>query len=325
MKNDLIRTILLFFTISITSCYLYSQDIRGGMLNVSHINSFQYKGTLKLLIDPSLSINRPYVLIDWGPSIDTLFYVFNTPLNSQESEVEYMGFFTFPSNGTYQIRYQDTFRLSGINNISSSNLESLVLNNTLIINPFIGNNNLPQLFYNPNNIIESNGTYIINPNIVDSDGDSLYFKLINSTANGYYMPNLSSIDSSTGIVTTTPDTLGIYDLVVEVEEWRNSIFISSSVFEFVVNINTVTGINNILLQEKELTIFPNPSHNNITLILNEQGNKQLIIYNIEGKQIASYFTKEKQISIPIQNMAKGTYLIKVIADNLVQIAKFIRQ
>lgn len=313
-------TLLMLITLN----YSYSQDIRGGMLNVSHVNSFQYKGTLKLLIDPSVSVSRPYVLVDWGVSTDTLFYVFDTPLNAQETQGEYVGFFTYPSNGTYQISYQDTYRVVGINNIVNSQLETLALNNTLVINPFLGNNSLPQLFYNPNNIIESNGTYIIDPNIVDADGDSLYFKLINSTGSGYYTPQVTSIDSLTGIVTTTPDTIGVYDYVIEVEEYRNAVFIGSAVFEFVVNINTVVGIEDILNNDK-INIYPNPNNGIFTIEKNIDENTTLEVYNLSGQLILQKSFVGNTTQVNLTNYPKGIYLVKIIADNKVTVEKIVYQ
>ncbi|MCC7332689.1 MAG: T9SS type A sorting domain-containing protein [Flavobacteriales bacterium] len=304
----------------------HGQDIRGAMFNASHVNSFTYKGTLKLLIDPTLTINRPFILIDWGPSTDTLFYTSETPLKATEKQVEYIGFFTYPSTNSipYQIVFEDSFRVSGINNITNSYLEKIKITSELVINPFLGNNNLPQLFYNPNTILENNGTYTINPNIVDSDNDSLYFKLILSTANGYYLPNATFINDTTGVITTTPDTIGIYGYVIEVDEYRNSVFIGSTMFEFVININTVVGINE--LQENSFfIIYPNPNNGIFTLETTTFKKSTIEIYNIAGQLILQKLFVDNTTQINLTDYPKGLYLVKIISDNKVTVKKIVYQ
>lgn len=295
------------------------------MFSVLHVNSFTYKGSLKLFVDPNLNENRPYIMVDWGPSIDTLFYTTTTTFSSKDAEVEYIGFFTYPSSSSipYQIVYEDSFRVSGINNILNSPTQKINLMSKLVINPFLGNNNLPQLFYNPNNIIQSNGTYIINPSIVDFDNDSLFFKLVLSSANGFYYAKSTTIDSLTGVITSTPDTIGVYNYVLEVEEYRNSIFIGSTMFEFVVDINYVVSINE--LQEINLlTLYPNPTNNEVNLSIDLISNTDIKVqvYNSLGQLIHNDKFENQtgtfKHTLTLNNFSDGIYSINIsINDKLI--------
>lgn len=97
-------------------------------------------------------------------------------------------------------------------------------------------------------------------------------------------------------------------------------FVSEICVDLISNIENIQNDN-----EVDLIIFPNPAANSINLNYSEQQNRQFDIYNLEGKLINSYSSKEKQITIPVQSLAKGTYLIKVISTKNVQVAKFIKQ
>ncbi|MDT8411554.1 MAG: T9SS type A sorting domain-containing protein [Vicingaceae bacterium] len=72
-------------------------------------------------------------------------------------------------------------------------------------------------------------------------------------------------------------------------------------------------------------LYPNPTTNNIFIHFTAQGNKQIIIYSIEGKQVATYFSDNNEITIDIRSFAEGTYIVKVITEKEVQTAKFIKQ
>ncbi len=63
--------------------------------------------------------------------------------------------------------------------------------------------------------------------------------------------------------------------------------------------------------EKNITIFPNPAKNMVTIIAGDNNMEQISIVDITGKIIITKKTKQEQISIDVSNLSKGIYLIKI--------------
>lgn len=78
-------------------------------MRISWVSGYTYSGTTYLLTDAGVSINRPYILVDWGVKIDT-FKLIQTTSVSTGILKKYYGTYTYPGPGTYQIKYTDTFR-----------------------------------------------------------------------------------------------------------------------------------------------------------------------------------------------------------------------
>jgi len=72
-----------------------------------------------------------------------------------------------------------------------------------------------------------------------------------------------------------------------------------------------------------ISLFPNPSTDNITLIIPEKAIIEFL--NIEGQKVKSMNANESITNIDISGFAKGMYFIKVKTDNGVTIKKFIKE
>ena len=89
------------------------------------------------------------------------------------------------------------------------------------------------------------------------------------------------------------------------------------------------GIKEILeLKEKKLILYPNPAQNQIQIAINQQGAmvKQIIVYNISGKEILRRNTNNYLVNIDISSLAKGVYIVKVESSlGDIRSSKFIKQ
>ena len=105
------------------------------------------------------------------------------------------------------------------------------------INPLLGHNNTPVLLNKPIDKAALHQVFIHNPAAYDPDGDSLSFKMDTCRFNGgYKIPNFMLPDASTNIyvnaitgdlIWDAPVQIGIYNVAMEIEEWRNGVKISS--------------------------------------------------------------------------------------------------
>ena len=108
--------------------------------------------------------------------------------------------------------------------------------------PSLGYNNSPVLLNPPIDFANINDTFYHNPSAYDMDGDSLFFRLIPPKQNvlsavpAYQYPNQIipgannrfNINSATGeLLWGTPQRVGIYNIAILVEEYRNSILLGT--------------------------------------------------------------------------------------------------
>ncbi|MBL1180824.1 MAG: hypothetical protein HND27_06930 [Bacteroidetes bacterium] len=72
------------------------------------------------------------------------------------------------------------------------------------------------------------------------------------------------IDTGNGTVSISPDTIGLYAYLVKVKEWRTFnnnqlILVGSMTYDFSININSISSIENFNTEKNNLLLFPNPS------------------------------------------------------------------
>lgn len=94
---------------------------------------------------------------------------------------------------------------------------------------------------------------------------------------------------------------------------------------------SVTGINNIETYVSNISVYPNPSIENITVELNikKTSDIKLQLVDMLGKSVKSINTTEAQGAyktiINTTGLSKGTYFLKVVANEYVEIKKVIVQ
>lgn len=89
------------------------------------------------------------------------------------------------------------------------------------------------------------------------------------------------------------------------KEWKETAAISPG------KSNVSVGINQFI--KNEINIFPNPTHDNAIVTVNEN-NAKIEICSIQGRKLKEYSTATHSITISLSEYPKGLYLINVITD-----------
>ncbi|PIE87740.1 MAG: hypothetical protein CSA04_05475, partial [Bacteroidetes bacterium] len=147
----------------------------------------------------------------------------------------YTGEHTFASSGDYTISVEDPNRNYGVINIPNSVNVPLYVDTRLLINPFLGVNNSPQLLLPPIDMGCVGHPFVHNPGAYDPDGDSLSYELVacrgeqGQNIPGYILPEASSLftmDPVTGdVFWDAPVMQGEYNIAFLVKEWREGVLI----------------------------------------------------------------------------------------------------
>lgn len=165
-----------------------------------------------------------------------------------------------------------------------------------------------------------------------STTENLYFKII---ATGY---------NTEGNITDTAQ-IYLYDAnnnIANLKDWRylnlaslgevskvvfslecNDSYVSNyfCIDNFVYTYNNVSANENIIANNTEIKMYPNPATNYTTIETTENGKLQ--IFDIHGRLVMSKDLTMGANQINIQNLQQGTYLIKIIASSQITSQKLI--
>ncbi|HMT29337.1 MAG TPA: T9SS type A sorting domain-containing protein [Bacteroidia bacterium] len=80
-------------------------------------------------------------------------------------------------------------------------------------------------------------------------------------------------------------------------------------------VTLATGIQDEIAEDV-VSIYPNPSHENIWISSNENGalKGEIEIFSVEGKLISSHQLTERKQELSIKELQNGFYLVKLITD-----------
>ncbi len=228
--------ILLSFVIALFSD-IYATHNRAGQIVYKHISGYTYEVTLWTYTYALSAADRDSLELQWGDGTSNwLPRVLKHPLPDNYIENKYVGRHTFPGPGTYQLVMEDPNRNEGVLNIPNSVNVVFALTTTLQINPFVGHNSAAVLTTRPIDKAAKGQIFIHNPGAYDPDGDSLSYKMDTCRYNGgqkipgFSLPPASHriyVDSVTGdLIWNTPTEIGIYNVAMRIEEWKDGIKIS---------------------------------------------------------------------------------------------------
>lgn len=233
MKRFFIILPFLFFAIN-----LFATHNRAGQIVYEHIDGYTYKITITTYTYTQTQADRDTLDISFGDgSIASAGRILKTDLPNEYWENIYVINHTFPGPGTFQLVVEDPNRNEGVINIPNSVNVVFALKTTLQINPFLGHNSAPILLNRPIDKAALNEVFVHNPGAFDPDGDSLSYKMDTCRYTdgekipGFSLPNASEsiiVDPITGdLIWTTPVQIGIYNVAIQIEEWREGVKISS--------------------------------------------------------------------------------------------------
>lgn len=76
-----------------------------------------------------------------------------------------------------------------------------------------------------------------------------------------------------------------------------------------------SGIQQVLMPEVAVTVYPNPASEVLHVDLSKPVNGTMIIYDVAGKQAGSFRISQKNNTIPVSNLAGGSYYFRLISGS----------
>jgi hypothetical protein len=253
----------------------------------------------------------------------------------------YEGTHTYPGNGTYTITVEDPNLNAGICNIPNSVNASFGLIAELVINPFLGSNT--SVAYNGFGFIANQvgvaSTY--NPQLSNTDGDSLYCQLISPFANGapipgYTLPPASislTIDNATGIIYwNAPNQVCEYLMVLNVSEYRNVngtyYYIGSTIQDVTTNAScpSLLAVEDYRLVN-DISLYPNPTTHQFQVSGSKFKVSGVSVYNVLGECVMrqQLSTNNQQLTFDISGLMRGVYIVEVSTEQGVVRKKLIKE
>jgi len=226
---------VLFFLILV--CKLNATHNRAGEITYTHLSGYTYLLNITTYTYTKSPADRSYLEIKItgeGSVIavrDTQIIIPNSTYFWNTYSAEY----TFSGPGTYEIIVEDPNRNLGVKNIPNSVNIPFSIKTYLLVNNELGSNNAPIMLSPPIHKAALNRIFIHNSISYDLEGDSLSFAFTTCTGERgipittYSLPEASTsftIDEATGeMVWDTPIDTGIYNVAIEVKEWRDGVAI----------------------------------------------------------------------------------------------------
>ena len=324
---------LLIVLLSNVTCFagLY----RAGEITYKHISGLTYEIKVTTYTDIVDTNGVPQIIIEFGDgTIDTIFRTGTTFIPSYESvKNTYLCQHTYSGQGTYIISFADTFRTAGVNNIPDSGNKGICIKSLININPFLGINNSPDFLTIPLDQAFSFYPFTYNPIAVESDGDSLSYKLMicrdENCADiaGYSYPptsNIFSLDAITGdLLWDSPIALGDYNFAMLIEEWRLGIEIGYVQRDIQIHVKGGNGIENYFNNDR-INIFPNPTHDKLHINSKTEKWSSVEIIDFTGRSVLLNNSFNEQ-TIDISGLPRGVYLLRLSTEKKMFTEKFVKE
>ncbi len=232
--------ILFFLTFLIMEMPVNATHNRAGEITLKQLDDYTYEILITTFTYTLSQADRSSLEVSWGDNTISFAPRLNiTRLPNFYQKNVYITQHTFPGPGTYEIVVQDPNRNLGVMNIPNSVNVVFSVKTTISINPAIGVNSTPVLLNPPIDRAALNQLFIHNPAAYDPDGDSISYKLTICTEEdgkpiaNYEFPDATDtlfINPVTGDLNwKNPKFKGIYNIAIDIEEWRNGVKIGNIV------------------------------------------------------------------------------------------------
>jgi len=223
-------------------CFAFSAKAthqRAAEITYTWVGGNAYEFTLTTYNVPNAAWEqRDSLYVDWGDGTESLIPRTSWQNIGNDCVVNYYKYVhNYSSSGTYKISMEDANRNYGVVNVPNSVMVPMYIETELVINPFLGYNNSPQLLNAPVDKGCVGKLYLHNPAAYDPDGDSLSYRLLPCRGTdgmeipGYNYPQASQsfeIDALTGELRwLNPVVQGEYNVAFIIEEWRHGVKIGS--------------------------------------------------------------------------------------------------
>lgn len=238
MKRKLLLILALLLCFAFTARATHQ---RAAEITYTWIGGNAYEFTLTTYNVPNAAWEqRDSLFVSWGDGSENYIPRVDWENIGNDCVVNhYKAVHNFPTSGNYTISMEDANRNFGVVNVPNSVMVPMHIETELVINPFLGYNNSPQLLNPPLDRGCVGKLYLHNPSAYDPDGDSLSYRLVTCKGQdgmdiaGYTLPQAShafEIDAITGeLKWDAPVLQGEYNVAIMVEEWRHGVKIGSVV------------------------------------------------------------------------------------------------
>jgi hypothetical protein len=81
------------------------------------------------------------------------------------------------------------------------------------------------------------------------------------------------------------------------------------------NDNTVLGLRKVLAENNELQVYPNPANNTVTVSAESDKNFSVQVFDLTGRLLIQQSSRKEQLTIPVENLPNGLYLLKISSGN----------
>lgn len=239
MRNILVSILTLLLLYGVYAP-LSATHNRAGEITLTQLDELTYQITITTFTYTLSQADRDMLEVQWGDNTFSFAdRISITKLPNFYQKNVYVTQHTYPGPGVFEIVVQDPNRNKGVKNIPNSVNVVFSIKTTILINPAIGDNSTPVLLNPPIDRAAYQQVFIHNPAAYDPDGDSLSYKLTICTEQngrpieGYTLPPASDtlyVNPYTGDLTwITPSDTGIFNIAMDVEEWRSGVKIGNIV------------------------------------------------------------------------------------------------
>ena len=231
MRKHLIAFISILAAVSLD---VNATHNRAGEITYKQISDLTFEVTVTTFTYTLSKADRPDLDIEWGDNtITNSRRISETFLPNNYKKNVYVSRHTYPGPGAYKIVVQDPNRNFGVENIPNSVNVVFSISTVLMVNTGVGMNSTPVLLNPPYDKAAVGQVFVHNPAAFDPDGDSLSYKLTVCTREdgkpieNYTLPPASReiyVDPISGdLVWDAPVKEGIYNVAMEIEEWRGGV------------------------------------------------------------------------------------------------------
>lgn len=268
-----------------------------------------------------MGISHDSILLNTGDGSNIVISGSSSSLSNDVTEWHYSATHNYFSAGSYVVSVTDSFRIGGIQNIASSAIESINLQQNLFISPGLGVNSSPELMNSQINTYSDGAFFYHDPMAVDPDGDSLVFSLV-PTSSGVYTQPAGSIDPNTGLVKIAAQT-GILAINIQIDEIRNGNIIGTSFREMHFDSRTI-GLNPYFSDRTNIDVYPNPFQDRLIIESSNYTQSIFLLRDLFGKDILRGELSFDQEEIDLSSLPNGTYFITFYSKELATTQKVIK-
>ncbi len=246
------KIIFILLTLIFTVFTVKATHNRAGEITYRQLSAYTFEFTVTTLTYTLSAADRNELEITWGDNSSSIAprVAINNNLPDYYRKNTYKTNHTFPGPGIYEIVMQDPNRNFGVLNIPNSVNVLFAIKTTMIVNPQLGTNNTPVLLNDPRDKAALGQVFIHNPAAFDPDGDSISYKLATCLRDGgkpienYSLPrkvvkgDTLFVNPVTGdLVWNAPRDTGIFNIAMNIEEWRKGVKISNIVRDMQIEVH----------------------------------------------------------------------------------------